>query len=83
MNAKHPANGVTLSFPQRGEAIVTAYGDFPGAGFARLLGDAYRVVERDTGKHPAGHLTLRDGAIEVRVAAGLCSGGCMTRPART
>lgn len=64
----HPANGVTLWFPQAGEAIVTAYGNFGGQDFARLLGDAHRVVERDTGKWPAGRLTLRPGVIEVRVA---------------
>jgi hypothetical protein len=66
---RHPANGVTAGFPRPGEVLVTAYGDFDGAGFARLLADAYRVVERDTGKRPAGAcLTFRDGVIEVRVA---------------
>jgi hypothetical protein len=63
----HPANGITLGFPQPGEAVVTTYGNFDSEGFARLLADAFRVVERDTGKHPAGCLTLRDGVIEVRV----------------
>ena len=64
----HPVNGVTLGFPRAGEVLVTAYGDFGGEGFARLLGDAFRVVERDTGKRPvSGCLTLRDGVIEVRV----------------
>lgn len=67
MNA-HPSNGVTLWFPQPGEAIVTASGDFDSAGFARLLGDAFRVVERDAGKSPEARLTLRDGAIEVHFA---------------
>ena len=63
----HPANGVTLGFPQPGEALVTAYGEFSGSGFARLLGDAYRVVERVTGNRPAAWLTFRDGVIGVHV----------------
>jgi hypothetical protein len=66
--ATHPVNGVTLGFPRPGEAIVAAYGDFGGPDFARLLADAFRVVVRDTGKYAAGHLTLRDGVIEVHVA---------------
>jgi hypothetical protein len=67
--AKHPANGVTQWHPKPGEVIVTAYGDFPAAGLRLYLEDAFRITERDTGKRPAAHLTLRDdGAIEVRVA---------------
>ena len=65
----HPANGVTLGFPQTGEALVTAYGDFVADALRLYLNDAFRVIERDTGKRPAAHLTLRDdGAIEVRFA---------------
>jgi hypothetical protein len=65
----HPENGVTQWHPKPGEAIVTAYGDFPASGLRLYLEDAFRVIERDTGKRPAAHLTLRDdGAIEVRFA---------------
>ena len=64
----HPANGVTLWFPQPGEAVVKAYGDFNGWALRRYLDDAYRVVECVTGKHPAAHFTYCDGVIEVRVA---------------
>lgn len=63
----HPANGVTLSFPRPGEALVTAYGNFGAEDFTRFLADAFRVLERNTGQHPAGYLALRDGVIEVRV----------------
>jgi len=65
----HPANGVTLWFPQPGEAVVRTYGDFDGWVLRRYLDDAYRVVERDTGKRPAARFTYCDGVIEVRVAA--------------
>jgi hypothetical protein len=64
----HPANGVTLWFPQPGEAVVKAYGDFAAWQFRFYLDDAYRVVERDTGKRPAAHFTYSDDVIEVRVA---------------
>jgi hypothetical protein len=63
----HPANGVTLWFPQHGEAVVKAYGNFDGWALRRYLDDAYRVVERNTGKHPAARFTYSDGVIEVRV----------------
>lgn len=66
----HPANGVTLWLPQPGEAIVKAYGDFAGDAFRRYLDDAYRVVERDTGKRPAARFTYSDDVIEVRVESG-------------
>lgn len=44
----------TLHFPEPGKATVRAYGpDGIGlAGFVQYLSDAYRVVERDTGKSP-------------------------------
>jgi hypothetical protein len=64
----HPANGVTLWFPQRGEAVVKVYGNFDGWALRRYLDDAYRVVERDTGKRPAAHFTYCDGVMEFRVA---------------
>jgi hypothetical protein len=64
----HPANGVTLWFPEPGVAVVTAYGNFDGYDLRRYLDDAYRVVERDTGKRQAAHFTYSDGVIEVRVA---------------
>jgi hypothetical protein len=64
----HPSNGVTLWFPQPGEAIVKAYGDFDGHALRRYLDDAYRVVTGVTGKHPAAHFTYCDAVIEVRVA---------------
>jgi len=65
----HPENGITQWHPKHGEAIVTAYGDFGADGFRLYLNDAFRVIERDTGKRPAAHLTLHDdGAIEVRFA---------------
>ena len=65
----HPANGVTQWHPKRGEAIVTAYGSAVADGFRLYLEDAFRVIERDTGKCPVAHLTLRDdGAVEVRFA---------------
>jgi len=46
---------------------VRAYGDFLAWQFRFYLDDAYRVVERDTGKRPAAHFTYCDGVIEVRV----------------
>ena len=65
----HPKNGVTQWHPKRGEAIVTAYGDFPAYALRLYIEDAFRVIERDTGKRPAAHLNLRDdGAIEIRFA---------------
>ena len=68
MSTAHPKNGVTQWHPKHGEAIVTAYGDFGADGFRLYLTDAFRVIERDTGKRPTAHLTLHDdGAIEVRV----------------
>lgn len=63
----HPANGVTLQFPRAGGAVVKAYGNFAADAFRRFLDDAYRVVERDTGKRPAAHFTYSDDVIEVRV----------------
>jgi hypothetical protein len=63
----HPANGVTLWFPQPGEAVVRAYGDFAAQHLRLYLDDAYRVVERDTGKRPAAHFTYCDGVMEFRV----------------
>jgi hypothetical protein len=68
---KHPKDGVTSWFPKRGEAIVTAYGDAVTWGLRLYIEDAYRVIERDTGKRPTAHLNLRDdGAIEIRFGAG-------------
>ena len=66
----HPKDGVVLGFPAPGEAYVRAYGNFDGWALRRYLDDAYRVVERDTGKTPAAHFTYSDGVIEVRVAEG-------------
>lgn len=63
----HPANGVTLWFPRPVEAVVRTYGNFDGWQFRFYLDDAYRVVERETGKRPAAHFTYCDGVIEVRV----------------
>jgi hypothetical protein len=64
----HPKHGVTQWRPRSGEVIVTAYGDFPADGLRLYIGDAFRIVERDTGKQPTARLTLRDdGAIEIRV----------------
>ena len=64
----HPANGVTQWHPRPGEVIVKAYGNFDGPALRLYLDDAYRVVERDTGKRPVAHFTYCDGVIEVRVA---------------
>ena len=65
----HPVNGLGLSFPRPGEALVTAYGNFDGADLTRLLGDARRVVERATGKRPdGGCLTFRDDALEILIS---------------
>jgi hypothetical protein len=69
MTQTHPANGVTQWHPRPGEVIVKAYGDFAGQHLRLYLDDAYRVVTRDTGKHPAAHFTYSDGVIEVRVTA--------------
>lgn len=68
MTETHPENGVTLWFPRPGEAVVRAYGDFTADAFRLYLDDAYRLVERETGKPPAAHFTYRDGVIEIRVA---------------
>ena len=64
----HPKNGVTQWSPKPGEVIVRAYGDFGGWALRLYLDDAYRIVERDTGKRPAAHFTYDGGVIEVRVA---------------
>jgi hypothetical protein len=65
---RHPANGLTQWFPQPGEAIVTAYGDVGTSQLAHYLDEAFRIVERNTGKRPdGGFLMLRDGVIQVRV----------------
>ena len=64
----HPANGVTLWFPQSGEGVVRAYGEFNSWALRLYLDDAYRVVERETGKRPAARFTYCDGVIELRVA---------------
>ena len=70
MSDRHPKNGVTQWHPKRGEAIVTAYGDAVPWGLRLYIEDAYRVIERDTGKRPTASLNLReDGAVEIRFAA--------------
>ena len=63
----HPQNGVTLGFPQKGEVLITTYGEFSGSDLIRLIADAFRVVERDTGRRPVAGLSLRDGSLEIGV----------------
>ena len=64
----HPKNGVVMGGFETGELYIRAYGNFDGSVLRLYLDDAYRIVERDTGKRPAAHFTYDGGVIEVRVA---------------